>query len=147
MNTLVANLLAVEKALSAKKGAFSLFALFLREGATDKWDLVISAPWVEADKESALNLISAKVSAALTPSELLAISRIVFVEPSSPAVVAINRAIRVEHSTVDVRDSSFFGLAIKHAHIFASARQDSDKPAKASPKKALQRTRRKPVRR
>lgn len=53
MNSLVEDLLKIEKSLSAEKGAFSLFALFLREDAAGKWDLVISAPWVEADKEAA----------------------------------------------------------------------------------------------
>lgn len=147
MNPLVDHLLQIEKVLSAEKGAFSLFAIFLREDATDKWDLVVSAPWVEFDKEAALRLISTRVRKVLTPSELLAVSRIVLVEPTSPAVVAINRAFHVEHSTAEVRDSNFFGLAIKHAHIFASTRQDAAVPSKSLPNKALQRTRRKPARR
>lgn len=147
MNPLVEHLLQVEKALSAEKGAFSLFALLLREDAAEKWDLVVSAPWVESDKEAALRLVSARVREVLSPSELLAVSRIVLVEPTSPAVVAINRATRAEHSTVEVRDSNFFGLAIKHAHIFASVRPDAAAPPKASPNKALQRTRRKRARR
>jgi len=147
MNPLAEHLLQVEKELSDEKGPFALFALFLREDAADKWDLVISAPWVETDKEAALRLISAKVRRVLSPTELLAVSRIVLVEPASPAVAAINSAFRVEHSTVEVRDSNFFGLAIKHAHIFASARQDAAMPAEPSPNKVLQRKRRKPARR
>lgn len=145
MNPLVEHLLHVEKALSAQKGAFSLFALFLREDAADKWDLIVSAPWVEADKEAALRLISTKVREVLAPSELLAVSRIVLVEPTSPAVMAINRAFHVEHTTAEVRNSNFFGLAIRHAHIFASTRQNSAAPRSLTPNKALQRPRRKPA--
>jgi hypothetical protein len=140
MNDLVNNVLQVERSLSAEKGAFSLFALFLREESVEKWDLVISAPWIETDKEDALNLISSKVREALNLSELLAVSRIVLVEPTSPAVVAINRAFAVDHSSVEVRDANFFGLAIKHAHIFASRQQESAVP---SPNRALARLRRK----
>ena len=81
---------------------------------------MISAPWVEADKKAALRLVSAKVRELLAPTELLAISRIVPVEPTSPEVEAINLAFPVEHSMVEVRDDHFFGLAIKRAHIFAS---------------------------
>lgn len=125
MKTLVAKLLEVEETVSAQKGAFSLFALFLREDAADKWDLVISAPWIEADKEAALKLVAAQVTECLGPPAVTSISRIILVEPTSPAVNAINQAFRVEHSMVEVRDSNFFGLAIRHAYIFASGRQDT----------------------
>lgn len=147
MNSLVEHLLQVEKALSQEKGGFALFALFLREDAADKWDLVISAPWVESDKEAALRLISSKVRAVLSPTELMAVSRIVLVEPTSPAVAAINRAFHVEHSTVEVRNSNFFGLAIKHATIFASVRRETGAPAKPSPSNSPEGTRTKPARR
>ena len=40
--------------ISATRGEFILFGLFLREEAPDKWDLVISAPWLETDKLKAL---------------------------------------------------------------------------------------------
>src|SRR2546421_8421493 len=40
--------------ISAERGEFVFFGLFLREEAVDKWDLVISAPWIEADKLKAL---------------------------------------------------------------------------------------------
>ena len=146
MNKLVESLLKVEKSLSCEKGAFSLFAAFLREDAPGKWDLVVSAPWVESDKEAALRVISARVREVLKPQELLAISRIVLVESTSSEVVAINRAFRVEHSTVEVRDSNFFGLAIKHAHILASGRQAAGVPAKPSPDRGSQRARRKAAR-
>lgn len=147
MSSLVESVLRVKKQLSAEKRMFSLFALFLREDAPEKWDLVISSPWVEADKEAALNLISSKVRKVLTPAELLAVSRIVFVDPMSPSVQAINRAFHVEDATVEVRDRNFFGLAIRHAHIFASVRADSTVSARPAPNKSLRRERRERVRR
>lgn len=146
MNTFVASLLKVERALAREKGAFALFAAFLREDGLGKWDLVISAPWVERDKEAALRLISARVQAALKPQQLLSVSRIALVEPTSPEVMAINREFRVERSPVEVWDRSFFGMAIRHAHILASARQDAVIPANPSPAGTMQRMRRKSAR-
>ena len=119
-------LLQVERSISREKGPFSLFALFLREEAPGKWDLVVSAPWIEKDKRSALKLLSERVQRSLAASDLLSISRIGLADPSDPAVGAINRAWRVEHSSVEVRDSTFFGLQIKHALIFASNRQGEE---------------------
>ena len=88
-------LLQVERSVSEEKGPFALFALFLREEAPDKWDLVVSAPWIEEGKGSALKLISERVKTSLTASDLPTISRIVVADPSDPAVDAINRAIRI----------------------------------------------------
>lgn len=139
-------LLQVERSVSEEKGPFALFALFLREEAPEKWDLVVSAPWIEKDKGSALRLISERVKTSLTASDLPLISRIVVADPSDPAVDAINRAVKVEHSSVEIKDSTFFGLQIKHAHIFSSKR-GSSQAQQPTPNYALHRTRRKRPRR
>lgn len=143
MSTLPDSLLAVEKELAKENGPFSLFALFLREDAPNKWDLVVSAPWTERDKGAALRVISDKMTSLLDPTDLLAISRIALVEPDNPAVETINRAFKVEHGSVEVKDSSFFGMAIKHAHIFASTRVASAVPPQPPAEKTNRRTRRK----
>lgn len=108
MKSLIENTRQLGRELSAEKGPFSLFALLLREDAPGKWDLVVSAPWVGADRGTALRLVSAKVKQDLAPAELLAISRIVIVEPDSPEVQAINRSYPVEGSTVEVARRHFF---------------------------------------
>ena len=139
-------LLQVERSVAAEKGPFALFALLLREEAADKWDLVVSAPWIEENKGAALKLISERIKGSLASSDLPTISRIVIADPSDPAVDSINRAISVEHSVVEVKDSTFFGLQIKHAHIFASNRPAAH-ARQPTPAYALQRTRRKRARR
>lgn len=139
-------LLQVERSVAAEKGQFCLFALLLREEAPEKWDLVVSAPWIEENKGTALKLISERLKTSLAETDLLMISRIVVADPSDPAVDAINRAVRVEHSAVEIKDGTFFGHRIKHAHIFASnpAVTQARQP---TPKYALQRARRKRARR
>lgn len=123
MKTVIDALLDVERALSREKGPFTLFALFLREEALEKWDLVVSAPWIEKDKRSALRLLADRLQESLSASDVLSISRIVLLDPSDAGVELINRTVRVEDSTVEVKDSTFFGQQIRHAHIFASKRQ------------------------
>ena len=123
MKTVIDALLDVERALSSEKGQFTLFALFLREEALEKWDLVVSAPWIEKDKRSALRLLADRLQESLSASDVLSISRIVLLDPSDAGVELINRTVRVEDSTVEVKDSTFFGQQIRHAHIFASKRQ------------------------
>lgn len=123
MNSVIDTLREIEQAVSRDKGPFTLFALFLREETLEKWDLVVSAPWIERDKRSALRLLADRLRDSLSASDLLSISRIVLLDPSDPGVEAITQSVRVERSTLEVKDSVFFGQEIRHAHIFASKRQ------------------------
>jgi len=125
MKTLVEKLKGIESEVAADKGPFSLFALFLREDAPDVWDLLVSAPWIEADKGSALKLLATKLNQVATPEELTKLSRIVLIEKSNPALVAFHSAMRIEHGAAEIQSSNFFGLQIKHAYVITSQRADA----------------------
>jgi hypothetical protein len=112
----------LEKALSEERGDFSIFALFLREDALDKWDLIVAAPWIDANVKESLAYITNRIQQLLSPEELTQLSRVVVVELSNPAVKAMNQAINVRHGQAEIQDSNFFGLQIKHAHIITSQR-------------------------
>jgi hypothetical protein len=110
----------LEAQIAAKKGDFRLFALFLRDDVPDRWDLMVSAPWATEDKKSALRYLVDEIKANLGNDVLTALSRIVIVNPDDAAVGSLNKSIKVEHGSVEVRDSNFFGLPIKHAYIITS---------------------------
>jgi hypothetical protein len=119
---LTENFRRLELQIAAARGDFALFALFLREDVPDRWDLMVSAPWATADRKSALDYLVNKIKSDLGPQELTHLSRIVFIDPDDAAVANLNRALQVEHGAVEVRDSNFFGLPIKHAYIITSKR-------------------------
>lgn len=125
MKQLVEKLVPLEREISADKGEFALFALFLREDAQDRWDLVVSASWIEADKKKALDYLVNQLQSRLEPQELLSISRIVLIDEGNPALEALHKAIRVESGTTEVRNSNFFGLQIEHAYIIISKRESA----------------------
>lgn len=122
MKELLDRFVNLEKILSDEKGDFSLFALFLREDAVDKWDLIVAAPWIEADRKEALPYITTHIQRAFNSDELSRLSRVVLVDQDNPAVLALNQAMRIQHGQNKVRDSNFFGLQIKHAYIITSQR-------------------------
>ncbi len=124
MNILVSKLQSVERYFSETKGEFELFALFLRIESVDKWDLLVSAPWVEADKQTGLQEIVIKIQETLTQEELIQLSRIVLIDRANQALDAIHRAINTEHGDTEIQDSNFFGVPIKHAFIITSKRVD-----------------------
>ena len=111
----------LEREISAQKGDFSLFGLFLREDAPDKWDLLVSAPWLEVDEKQGFKYIAEEVHSRLDTDELLFISRIVLLEKNNPILEAIHKAIRVKHGKVEIKNSSFSGIQITHACISTSS--------------------------
>jgi hypothetical protein len=125
MKEIVDKLVKVEQEMAAERGAFLLFALFLREDAPDVWDLVVASSWIAADRAGSLRYISEKIGSVLDPKELLKLSRIVLIELDNPALSALQQAVHVEHGTAEVKDSDFFGLRIKHAYLITS-RRDTD---------------------
>jgi hypothetical protein len=112
----------VEEKLSKEKGEFELFALFLREDAPNKWDLLISSDWARENKKEAINFILKEIRKELSDQELLMLSRIIILDKDNPALQAIHSAMHVEHGLAEISDSSFFGLEIKHAYLITSKR-------------------------
>ncbi|HWN08524.1 MAG TPA: hypothetical protein VNO50_04510 [Pyrinomonadaceae bacterium] len=122
MKDLLGKFVELERRLSQEKGEFALFALFLREDALDKWDLIVAAPWIDADRKQALAYITSQIQQLFKSDELTTLSRVVLVDQSNPAVDAMNQALNSQHGQTEVRDSNFFGLQIKHAYIITSQR-------------------------
>lgn len=124
MKEIAQKLAEVEKEVALEKGAFTLFALVLREDAPDLWDLLVAAPWIEANKEDAIKYIATKVKKVLAPQELMTLSRIVVIEQDNPFLDALHHAVHVEHGLMEVQHSIFFDLPIEHAYIITSQRAE-----------------------
>ena len=129
MKELLDRFISLERNLSEQRGPFALFALFLREDAQDRWDVIVAAPWIEADRKSALTVLTDQIQRSLSPDELTQLSRVVIVDENNPALEAINSAVHVEHGAADVQDSNFFGLHIRRAFIITSQRLGLKTPA------------------
>jgi len=125
MKQMIEKLVSLERDIASEKGEFSLFALFLREEADGKWDLLASAPWLEANDRKSLDYLANQLRARLDTQELLSLSMIVLLEKGNPVLEAIHKAIKVRHGMAEVRDSLSFGVPIKHAYIITSARENS----------------------
>ena len=117
---MIEKLKAMELEVSKEKGEFSLFGLFLREDATDKYDLVVSAPWMETDNKWSLEYLSKQVQSKLEQDELLSISRIVLLEKGNPVVEAVQKAVNVKHGDLRVSNTNFSGLQVSQACISTS---------------------------
>jgi hypothetical protein len=112
----------LESHIAEEKGAFALFALFVRDDAPDRWDLIVSAPWAVGDRQGVVDYLIGQIKSRVGEQGLPSLARIVVIDPQEAAVQALNRAVQIEHGSVEVRDSDFFGLHVKHAYIITSKR-------------------------
>ena len=111
---------ALESHIAAEKGAFAFFALFLREDAPDRWDLIVAAPWIGSDEQAAVDYFVDQIKARLGAQNLISLSRIIVADPHHLAVQALNREIQVEHGEIEIRDRTLFGQPVKRAIIITS---------------------------
>ena len=117
--------MSLEKEIADEKGSFALFGLFLREESPNRWDVVISAPWLGGYKKEKLNFIVPKLTSKLEEQELIMLSRIVLLDLSEDFVKEVNSSVNsIEHGNLELVNYVFNGMAMKRAHIITS-KQDA----------------------
>ncbi|MEN8216233.1 MAG: hypothetical protein ABFS56_07620 [Pseudomonadota bacterium] len=125
MNKLNQKMLKIEKYLANQKGEFKLFALFLRDGSPGKWDVLVSARWIDANKQQALKIITEQLTTKLNKEELISLSRVVVINQDNEALSAINQFLPVGKKIAEIHDKNFFGLDIKEAFFISPSRKKS----------------------
>jgi hypothetical protein len=105
----------------AEKGDLSFFALFLREGIEDRWDLLVSASWLDRDKAVGRRYLTRKLIAKLSDREIVELSRIVIIERADPGLRKLLNEITVENGEIrELKDLQFAGQSLSRAMIFAA---------------------------
>lgn len=125
MNELIQKMLSIEKDLVHQKGDFRLFALFLRDGSPGKWDVLVSADWIDANKQQALRLIIEQLTSRLNKDELMSLSRVVVINTDNKGLPAIQPFMPVKHGITEIHHKNFFGLDIEQAFLISSKREKS----------------------
>lgn len=115
------------KSLEEEQGPVLLFALFLREDALGKWDLLIAAPWLDRRVLASYETVSKATQKYLDTKELVKISRIVILEADDPAVAFLQDLRSVPNGTfIEVQNceplSDKFGFTIQRAFILRCVR-------------------------
>ena len=112
----------LEETIAEEKGDFVLFALFLREDAFDKWDLVIAAPWANANDKPVYDYIAEMLRNHLDRKTMLLLSRIVVIDTENSFLDEILSVIDVRHQKVEMKNAEFFNFKIEHAYIITANR-------------------------
>lgn len=128
----IKKLKSIEKTASKERGNFWFFALLLPEESPNKWDLLVSADWIDDNESSAIRYIAGKIVENLSPTEMTNFSKVVPIETKNPELIQLAKEYHVEHDAKEIRHQDFFGIPIDQAYIITA------KPRKKSKKEALQ---------
>ena len=110
--------------MSRERGPFTFFGMFLRQEAPNRWDLVVSAPWLEQGRLKALQEFSTRLRSIVGDDQLLTISRVVTLNHDDPALEAVLRAVVVDDEPVEFRNRDFFGMPMREAVIARAKNPD-----------------------
>ena len=125
MKEILDKLKSVVQALEKEQGPILFFALFLREDSLERWDIVVSAPWLSSVERNAYQIVISKIQAVLTSSELIQISRVVILDDTDPAVSFLQEVCPLTNGGYKETPQDFlvdplsekFGFVIKKAYI------------------------------
>src|SRR5687767_14946647 len=101
--------------ISNTKGDFTLFAKILRSDALGKWDLVVSAPWLQEGTLKATAELVNLLSKSVGNGALHEFSRIETVGSDHPTVKFILANLPVDDGELHVQSTDLFGLQIDDA--------------------------------
>jgi hypothetical protein len=119
MNKLAEKIRLVEADIAKERGFLNLFALFEREDLHNRWDLLISAPWANFDRET-LKYVADVIKRHLTPEEMVLLARMVILPADEDPVLSLNANFDVQHGQMELNHPSRFGLPAKYGYIFTS---------------------------
>ena len=76
----------VVKNLEIEHGPLLICALFLRDDAMGKWDIVIAASWLNSSEMRSYEILSQELKKFLSDSDLVYFSRIVILDRDDPII-------------------------------------------------------------
>ncbi len=104
--------------LRTQKGEVNLFAILKMDEFTDKWTVLVSAPWINATtKNEIFTLVRALLIQTFTPEEMATIARL-GIFPKTEHIV--QELLKYKEGAVISEDEKINGNVVHNAHILAS---------------------------
>jgi hypothetical protein len=88
--------------ISQEKGPFILFGLFEREDLVGRWDVVVSAPWLNMNSKEDFDYIADKIRSKLNNQEIMLLTRIIPLLPFDQFVKAVTSAINISDGSSEI---------------------------------------------
>jgi len=125
MRQLLEKFRTIEQDLSKQKGDFVLFALIELEEVQNKWDVVVSATWLEEGKKKDLDFVIKQIQSKFSNDEMMFLAKVVLLDPSEPFVKNITSVVSVKGGSLEIKDSAFNNTFVKHAYVITSQKDST----------------------
>lgn len=116
--------------IASRKGDFTLFALFRRANGLGRWDLVVSAPWLEKGKSKAFGELVDLLAKSIDKGSFLQLARVEPIPGNNPTLKSILADFPVDDGERRLRNADLFGLEIAEAIILRAKRPGPKKAAR-----------------
>ena len=109
-----------ETTIASMHGQFILFVLAEREEVPDKWDLLVSAPWLDTNRRGVQQMVDL-LNPYLTATDWLALASITPLPPSLEYVQWIAQNYDIQHGNQEVINTFWDSLFIPHGYVITAA--------------------------
>jgi hypothetical protein len=99
--------------LEKDHGPILIFALFLREDPLEKWDIVVSASWLNPGDMNAYNTIIDRFQGVLTEVDLMQFSRVVILDDNDPVVSFLQDSCTITNGHIETFSGDVFSEKFK----------------------------------
>ncbi|MEO6282510.1 MAG: hypothetical protein ABIN80_31030 [Dyadobacter sp.] len=117
MKEIVKKFIHIEEESSREMGDYTFFALFLRENAANRWDIVVASKWINENKSAARSYLAKKVQDALDVTEIVKISHIAILDNELFEVPEFLEDVSVQHGSIRFKDEEFSGQQIERGYV------------------------------
>lgn len=106
------------------KGPVSVFAIIKMDEITDRWSVLLSAPWINSENESEVfRYLAGLIRADLAEEERASIARIGIFAPDEHIIRLFLDSVSVaEGSVATLKDVRLNGYKVHEAYVFASSK-------------------------
>ena len=115
---------AIEALEKEHSSLLTICALILRADPLEKWDVIVSASWLNPKEMQSYSVVSSKVRSVLDSSEVVQFSRIVILDQKGPVISYLQSLQTITNGGVvelNVNDlSEKFKFSIKKAYLLRS---------------------------
>lgn len=128
MNEIIKKIKEAIISLEKENQALLICAVFLREDSLEKWDIVISASWLDSRTIESYKIVSSALQKILNESELVQVSRIVLIDQNDPVVSYLQSLKTITNGGFEELEESDlsekFRFDIRRAYLLRSQKLD-----------------------
>lgn len=122
MQNLIDKFQIIYSEIKKEKGNFYLFMVLKMDEFTNKWSVVVSAPWATREKQKdSFSEVARKITSSFSKEEISSIARIGIFQPDEHLIKLITGSIRVQDGpAIKLDNTKINGFQIHEGYIFES---------------------------